>query len=911
MIGNITFDKASMNMSYFLYTIKLIVEKGGIISRKEFVKRMADFVGVPAIKDGKENRTAYNKSKLPRYFGFVDITEKQDGSYLTITNRGKEVYDYITSTGDDEPAEQRYAIKRADRDRFIELFLHSVLFDTFGKNNCGAEQSNTDVEAPKIIFKALRDLGRASSEEICYVIFSLNNKVAHSYEEAIETIKSNRKIGINDYKSTMERWGVQNIVQDFKILNIFTDPSIDLIISEKDEETKKNYYFIRRSVLEKYQKEISAIEAVYQPMQMLVASSSTPRAINKWLMGGILGRVSNNKFIFQVDWTNPEMRNRFVCKGLRSSILGSALITAYNNPKNNVYIVLNGIGRNTFQQIFGEYASALERVNDFWLDTHGESQNGVVDPEAGVYLIKNAATARSALQRKNGVTFPSNLQIVGTTNMIEEKNKYDFGFKTCLLENEAETDYGDILEHNVLGLHIKRKNDALNPSNPHVCIGWSVLGDLSHISTKEELGELYDEKFHGKSNVARGQDVGQIWSFLDSLKIGDYVVYADGKTAHIGLITSDYYFEQENPNQDPDYANNKNVKWLKDVAYQELPHDLHRAMFAMRSVFSLNKYKSLIFDILNNKVIELDEQENEIDEYVLIDRAPRTKKTHPLNSILYGAPGTGKTYSTAEYALAIIEDREVDAAQKTAEERAALMSRYKELTRTGQIVFTTFHQSYGYEDFIQGLRPDTESETMKFRPVDGVFKMISDRAMADEENNYVIIIDEINRGNISKIFGELITLIEDDKRWGEANQLSVTLPSGQIFAVPNNLYIVGTMNSADKSISLIDTALRRRFYFIEKAPDYSTIENATLKAVLEKLNQYIKTELRSTDLLIGHAFFIGKTEDDLADVMNGQIIPLLYEYFYDDEARVKRALDCLEGTAVSIDKEYQGRVRVK
>ena len=129
-------------------------------------------------------------------------------------------------------------------------------------------------------------------------------------------------------RETEERWGVQNIVQDFKILNIFTDPSIDLIISEKDEETKKNYYFIRRSILEKYQKEINAIEAVYQPMQMLVASSSTPRAINKWLMGGILGRVSNNKFIFQVDWTNPEMRDHFVYKGLRSSVLGSALITA-------------------------------------------------------------------------------------------------------------------------------------------------------------------------------------------------------------------------------------------------------------------------------------------------------------------------------------------------------------------------------------------------------------------------------------------------------------------------------------------------------------------------------------------------------------------------------------------------------
>lgn len=484
------------------------------------------------------------------------------------------------------------------------------------------------------------------------------------------------------------------------------------------------------------------------------------------------------------------------------------------------------------------------------------------------------------------------------------------------VENERKDEYEDILMRNVVGMHITLKNDALNPDNSHVCIGWSRLGDLSEITDKESLINLYIEKFPEKNNRERGQDVGQIWSFLDRLKIGDYVVYGDGSVAHIGQIVSDYYFDTTNQNQDPDYTNNKKVNWLKDVAYRDLPKDLHKAFYATRSIFSLNEYKSVILDLLNNRAVDIDDQEETVSTEIMegsdmINRQPRVNKTHPLNSILYGAPGTGKTYSTAEYALAIIENRKVDSAQKTAEERAALMRHYKELVRNGQIVFTTFHQSYGYEDFIQGLRPDTESETMKFRPVDGVFKMISDRALADEENNYVIIIDEINRGNISKIFGELITLIEDDKRWGEANQLSVTLPSGQIFAVPNNLYIVGTMNSADKSISLIDTALRRRFFFIEKAPDYSTIENATLKSVLEKLNQYIKNELRSTDLLIGHAFFIGKTESDLADIMNGQIIPLLYEYFYDDEARVKRALECLEGTSVIIDNEYQGRVRVK
>lgn len=295
----------------------------------------------------------------------------------------------------------------------------------------------------------------------------------------------------------------------------------------------------------------------------------------------------------------------------------------------------------------------------------------------------------------------------------------------------------------------------------------------------------------------------------------------------------------------------------------------------------------------------------------MIERKPRENKNHDLNCIIYGAPGTGKTYSTAEYAIDVCENKKTTFKQLTSEERAELMKKYEQLVSEGRVVFTTFHQSFGYEDFIQGLRPDTKADGMKFKTVDGVFKKIADRAMMDTENDYVLIIDEINRGNISKIFGELITLIEDDKRWGEANQLSAILPSGQKFAVPNNLYIVGTMNSADKSISLIDTALRRRFAFVEKAPDASILSNSKMKGVLLALNKYIKNELRSTDLLIGHAFFIGKDEVDLEEIMNNHIIPLLYEYFFDDENKVKKALDCLDGTQYEIDKDYPGRIRVR
>ena len=288
----------------------------------------------------------------------------------------------------------------------------------------------------------------------------------------------------------------------------------------------------------------------------------------------------------------------------------------------------------------------------------------------------------------------------------------------------------------------------------------------------------------------------------------------------------------------------------------------------------------------------------------------RTKKEFELNSILYGAPGTGKTYATAKYALAIVENKKLEAYVGTP--RDEIMKQYNQLMKDEQVVFTTFHQNYGYEDFIQGIRPDTTTAEMRFKTVDGVFKKIAEKAMDKPDKNFVIIIDEINRANISKVFGELITLIEDDKRWGEENAVSVTLPSGEIFAVPNNLYIVGTMNSADKSISLIDTALRRRFEFVEFVPNLELITDRTLKSILEKLNKGISTELNSTDLLVGHSYFINKKADDICTIMNRNIIPLLYEYFFDNKNKVEAQLkNALEGLDVDVISNSMGRITIK
>lgn len=323
----------------------------------------------------------------------------------------------------------------------------------------------------------------------------------------------------------------------------------------------------------------------------------------------------------------------------------------------------------------------------------------------------------------------------------------------------------------------------------------------------------------------------------------------------------------------------------------------------------------------NNNELEDDnlEDDNLVDEDMKncleIKRKPRNNKNIPLNSIVYGAPGTGKTYSMVEHALAIIDNSDYESYRLIHTDRSINIERYKNLIKDGRIVFTTFHQNYGYEDFIQGLRPDINSNSIAFKTVDGIFKTIADRALNDtENNNYVIIIDEINRANISKVFGELITIIEEDKRWGEENETCVTLQSGTPFAVPNNLYIVGTMNSADKSISFIDAALRRRFDFIEQKPEAKYVPEGSLRRVFENINQQLVKELKSTDLLVGHSYFMNKNKGDLCVILNNNIIPLLYEYFYDNRNKVAHILnEVIKGANIKIKvvEPVGGRLRVE
>ncbi|MYI73568.1 MAG: AAA domain-containing protein, partial [Candidatus Dadabacteria bacterium] len=222
--------------------------------------------------------------------------------------------------------------------------------------------------------------------------------------------------------------------------------------------------------------------------------------------------------------------------------------------------------------------------------------------------------------------------------------------------------------------------------------------------------------------------------------------------------------------------------------------------------------------------------------------------------------------------------------------------------------FVTFHQAYSYEDFVEGIRPKSDKDgNVKYGVVPGVFKRICQKAKVDPKQQYAIFIDEINRGNIASIFGELITLLETDKRvtYGKDGSpqsgMILTLPySGEKFGVPANLDVYGTMNTADRSIALLDTALRRRFQFQEMMPDTSVIEGSSdgrikddkggeidLRKLLEAINSRIRF-LLSRDMTIGHSYLIRvRNFDQLKDVLLSRIIPLLQEYFYDDWHKIQ------------------------
>ncbi|MFG6380967.1 MAG: AAA family ATPase [Muribaculum sp.] len=456
-------------------------------------------------------------------------------------------------------------------------------------------------------------------------------------------------------------------------------------------------------------------------------------------------------------------------------------------------------------------------------------------------------------------------------------------------------------------------------ANNTMAVGWSAVGNLTSFKNKKEIQHRLEAEYG--SEKGQSTNAKSLYDFSRSIRIGDIVIAKQGvwNIVGIGVVKSDYRYDAELD----EFPNVRNVDWYQTGEWL-VKKQLPRKTLTMKDK---SFYDQIIKQIKEHKIM------------ANLDRPLMKLLTRKKQIVLQGAPGTGKTYSTAEIAVSICNP-EFDGQNN----RDAVMKEYRRLMADGRIGFTTFHQSMDYEEFVEGLKPVAENGGLVFRPQPGIFREMADKALLaaikrdkqqindtvnidelltsrekvdykDDAPAYVLIIDEINRGNVSKILGELITLLEADKRLGEQNELTAVLPySRRHFGVPSNLYIVATMNTADRSTGSVDYAIRRRFGFVTVEADRKVVEEfgydspKTKESALKlfdsvaALMDSVNTSFNRRDMMPGHSYFLAPTVDELKMKLTYELQPLLREYcndgildFFKDEkgeyAEIERLAD--------------------
>lgn len=425
-------------------------------------------------------------------------------------------------------------------------------------------------------------------------------------------------------------------------------------------------------------------------------------------------------------------------------------------------------------------------------------------------------------------------------------------------------------------------------------IGCNELGDIRQYKTKEDIRKVFQE--NGKSSQSFKNDTLASWQFANEMKVGDIVFVKKGtkKILGWGIVQSDYLYDASR--DESSYRNIRKVEW-KVNEEKESPDKFAQKM--LTKVTDYSEFVNQLKDLYGIDDSGLDgESSKEAPSYSSVDflnEAYMDEAEYDLvcnllerkqNIILQGAPGVGKTFIAKRLAYSIIGEKD--------ESRVQLIQ---------------FHQSYSYEDFIMGYRP-TESGDKPFEIKYGAFYDFCKKAEDDDGNKYFFIIDEINRGNISKIFGELFMLLEKDKH-GEKIRL---MYKNEQFTIPKNVFIIGMMNTADRSLAILDYALRRRFAFYEIKPafeskgfkEYQTrLDNPLFNKLIscvKRLNAAIKTDSSlGKGFCIGHSYFCGLTPEGISEtsldaIIEYEIIPLLEEYWFDEPDNVNNWSDQLRNS---------------
>lgn len=456
-----------------------------------------------------------------------------------------------------------------------------------------------------------------------------------------------------------------------------------------------------------------------------------------------------------------------------------------------------------------------------------------------------------------------------------------------------------------IGTKLGEGNDAQDvwpymTAGGYAAIGWSELGDLSSVlagdNVKETIAKMLIKEYPNyEANVA-SRKAGEIRNFATDMDENDVVLAADGeRILGIGPVKGPYRFETTQPEEAP---HRRQVEWHTTPEWKlPVTEGLRTTVWKLRK-----DDRNLV--AVERQLLEPSSPEPAAPKLALPNHIPKMVRLEGVipgklqtilerkgQAILYGPPGTGKTYWGKQTALDLSAIGAFGClyAYLTAGQKVTVNG---DGSNCGLLRCCTFHPAFGYEDFIEGYRPQKSTGgQLIFEKRDGIFKTLC-RDAAASDKKFVLLIDEINRGDIPRIFGELLTLLEKNKRGQE-----VILPlSGDKFSVPANVLVIGTMNTADRSIALLDTALRRRFGFVELMPDSSTLASAIageaiplgqwLDALNSRIREHIGKDARN--LQIGHAYLMddnGKPVTDFAKfarIIAEDIIPLLEEYCYED-----------------------------
>jgi 5-methylcytosine-specific restriction protein B len=457
----------------------------------------------------------------------------------------------------------------------------------------------------------------------------------------------------------------------------------------------------------------------------------------------------------------------------------------------------------------------------------------------------------------------------------------------------------------------------------YAAVGWAELGDLSSVlasaDVKENLAAMLVKEYQNEPNVA-SRKAGEIRNFAKDMKENDVILAADGdRILGIGIVKGPYRFETTPPDDAP---HRRQVDWHITPEWKlPVSEGLRTTVWKLRKddrnlVAIETKLLDPALPVVSQPLAPAQPSDKTTRKVVRLEgKIPGQLQAileRKGQAILYGPPGTGKTHWGKKTALDLAAVGAFGCLYEnlTPEQRTIVDG---DDSNSGLLRSCTFHPAFGYEDFIEGYRPrQGTGGQLVFEKRDGIFKKLcSDASKSDKK--FVLLIDEINRGDIPRIFGELLTLLEKNKRGQK-----VILPmSGDTFSVPPNVLVIGTMNTADRSIALLDTALRRRFGFVELMPDYSILAGASageaipvgkwLEALNNRVRQHVGKDARN--LQIGHAYLLddnGKPVTDFAmfaRIIAEDIIPLLEEYCYENYDALSEIL----GEAM-IDRERQ-RVR--